>query len=980
MSSLTTSIDNLMTEASDVFSKNSPAKILIDAANSEQRLQSIPDKHNESNEQESNVAHPDNSIDKSNPVSVETDDGGYDNEDEQENRSDTDSHFHRTVLQSHVIINRPQSNHSLLAEFAVGSSAATNENVDPESLFGFPDSAIFRKNQTSGNAFKVQDLNGEPIELETATGSEVKVEGLDSALANMSVSSIIKDDFNSPVKEVLDEVAVTETADQSVITSSTVEPPLESSTPKQNPVVEALRVEPKMKEFKLISPSKNFIENTAIVANSKLDEYSWISNDYNNLFGNKSFTREINLSKLLRFEEKLPNLLDENDIYISTRILNPGKILSGFFKDGNKRNVYIDLILNNNGFTIFSQILKYFSEHEKEANSKIIDILVRISATTVEQLRYFVEKFSESKVYQKVKLLGLFSGLHVYSDNNFPIEVSDEKLKLPAKLEKLCLSAGLNVTDFVQLPYSIKHIGLYNVPSLNVSKFNNKRLDCVHISSGDPIEFIGRQDNFPKSFLDLKDLKLDSSIVVNPQFDKFSHLVNLSIRNLDFATTRQLTFPSCLKKLEFIDCCISSHISSFPDSLKTLIVKGGKWNKKRNCNLTRVQKLTVVKADVKDLHEKLVSARSLLYLEIVDVEVDKLELPSGLKNLKLLSVNLSLFDVRNFPNGLETVVLDDNKISWTDHLVKLKQVKSLKITNNGIYGRVSLSECSKLEDVAVYDNDGLLAIKLPNSVKSLNVANTKVHEICGDNLTKLNVNGCTKIDWESFNIPASVTHLTAQGCGLTRFEYGIRNDGLKVLNIANNNIEQLDLHKFNSIQDLDLSSNQLKRLVKLPLSLKSINAGNNRISEVDVAMLETLEWLELSNNHITSLTRVHVPICLRTLLLNNNQFGRFAQHEFDIPSKLCHLELNGCNLSEFVQVLPSSLLSFCASNNKLNRLRFRFVFASVSNLKYVDLHSNIFDSFDFSLFKGIEIAELNLSDNLFAEAPNIPDNILTALI
>ncbi|RLV91462.1 hypothetical protein JA1_003868 [Spathaspora sp. JA1] len=978
MSSLSASIDDIITVAAEM-SKNPPTKILIDVATSSPEQPFTESSTDESiNETHGEMAQRLNSDQEGTligePTNLKLE--CYDADDEDHEASDTDLQFHRTILQSHVIsVVRPPSKESMFVEYEPGTTAPVNENDKPETLFGFPDSSLLRKNKD------MSDL--EPIELKTATnfdedGKDQTVEVLNSALANMAVTSIINDDFTS-----VDEVVV-ESAKEQVVAPVGITP-LESSTPVLNPVSEALLKEPKMKAFKIISPSKNnFINNTAVVSNSTTIDDSWISHDYNSLFGvNSSFAKEINLSKSLRFsEDKTPKLLDEEIIYISTRIINPGKIFKSYFKDGKKRNVYIDLILNNNGHTIFLQILKFFTDYENESLCKINDIFVRISASTKEQIRFVIEKLQElNKFYCKVKVLGLFSGLHVYSDNDFSIKIGNEKLKLPYKLEKLCLATGLNLTDFIQLPYSIKHIGLYNVGLLNFSKFNlNKKLDCLHISNnGEQIQLIGRQDNFPKGLLDLKEIKFDSSIVINPNFDKFSNLINLSIRNLNFATTRQVIFPSCLKKLEFIDCLISSHISSFPDSLRNLSIKGGKWNKKKNCNLTWVQKLLVNKVDVKDLYEKLVSAKSLINLEIIDCQVESLQLPFGLKSLKLFSVDLnkSFADIK-FPIGLETIVLDNNNISLTGNLVQFPSVKSLRLTNNGVYSKIDLDLCGKLQEVNLYDNQELLAVEVPKSVKSLNVANTKVGEIIGDNLTKLNLNGCTKINWDSFVIPSFVSHLTIQGCGLNKFEYKIENN-VKVLNIANNFINKIDLNKFSKVQDLDLSNNQLESLGKLPSSLKSINAGNNNITHVDLKKLQNLEWLELSNNNLEDVTRIKIPTSLLTLLLNNDNLGKFIHSQFELPSKLCHLELNGCNLVEFDQILPSTMLSLCCCNNQLNSSGFKISFTrETPRLKYLDLRSNQFNSFNFNMVKRIELAEINLSGNLFEAAPKVPNHILSA--
>ena len=89
-------------------------------------------------------------------------------------------------------------------------------------------------------------------------------------------------------------------------------------------------------------------------------------------------------------------------IYISTRIINPGKILSFYLKHppppppssstttNTKRDLYIDLIMNNNGCNILLQLIKYIHENETLVESSIDSVHVRILAFYVHQIKVFL--------------------------------------------------------------------------------------------------------------------------------------------------------------------------------------------------------------------------------------------------------------------------------------------------------------------------------------------------------------------------------------------------------------------------------------------------------------------------------------------------------------------------------------------------------------------------------------------------------------
>ncbi|RCK55048.1 hypothetical protein Cantr_04629 [Candida viswanathii] len=767
---------------------------------------------------------------------------------------------------------------------------------------------------------------------------------------------------------------------------------------KVNPVSQTLKMNAPIKKFKLANAANGCgdIDEVPLIVNSPIanevklpTNNTWVLYDYEHLFGSRSFQREIDLAKSLRFideySDPVPDLREEDLIYISTRIINPAKILSMYLEASTrKRDLYLDLIMSNNGCNILLQLMKYFKEHESTIIKLIDAVHVRILASYVHQIKVVLGMFTEmGKFFQKIKTLGLFIGIHQYENGYVLGAPQEERIKLPSRLDKIFLSNGLKLTDFSHLPISVKHIGLHNVHMVTFSKFNlSKHLESLHIS-GDKIELNTRLENFPPGFYTLRDVKFDASVVVNFNFEKFSHLSSLSLLNVNFGQSRQLEFPMLLKKLEFINCALSSHVPPFPDTLKMLVITGGKWSRKKNANLSRLQRLKLSDVHVKDLTEKLNACHGLLVLEISNCsfnDVGALHMPSKLSTLKLVNVNLNGFKFTGFPATLEQVDLENNDIC---SLVPKAKLKSLRIAANKLAGRVDMTGLP-VRDINLEGNKELESLYLHDKTTVLTANNTTIQHITGSGLTKLVLDGCSTIDWKQFKIPQFVTQLSLRKCDIVTFDSQEDINHVKMLDLGKNKLKSVSLAKYTHLEDVELSSNNLTTLVteNFPATIKSINAMKNRIAEVRLQELALLDWLQLSDNKLTSMQRIQLPPSLSTLILNHNNFGEINDSIIKLPEKLRHLELKKCKIAKLDLTLGPELMSCSLNGNKLYMKNFQIRFVKLPcNLKFLDLGSNFFKLFDFSMVSGIDLAEINLANNMFDEVPDeIPDNILSAII
>ncbi|KAG5419080.1 hypothetical protein I9W82_002847 [Candida metapsilosis] len=754
-----------------------------------------------------------------------------------------------------------------------------------------------------------------------------------------------------------------------------------------NPVSKTLSLETNVRQFKLSSTGPHCY--SPLLAHSPMGDAPqkaqtdiWINSDYEQFFGINTFKREIELAKATRFaDDTISDLNGELKIYINTRIINPDKVIDAYSKsDSNNRDLYIDLILNNSGCNILLQLMKYFKNESKL--NRIDSIYVRISASYVNQVKVLMNLLIENDAfYQKIKSLGLFVGLHQYGNGYVFGSAVNTSIKLPFSLEKLVIANGLSLADFALLPPNIQEIGLYNVDGVNFSRFNlNKYLK--HLSVSGNASLPNTSGKYPKGFLDLERLKLDASFMANCDFKRFTHLSTLSLSNLSFAQTKVVTFPVLLRKLELVDCFISSQISSFPDTLRVLSVINGKWSSK-TCILNRVQRFKVENCEVKDLHEKIESCKSLLRLEVTNcfIEVNKFKFPHSLKVVKLINVELSGIKDSAFPPKLEVMNLEANGI---DTLLVKPNLKAIRIASNKLAGEINLDGVPA-QDVILTDNSKIERVVLNSQTNYLNLSDTSVVSIIGHGLTKLIVDGCKEFKWQEFKIPSQLVQLSMKECDLVEFDSKEMNRSLRSIDLSRNKLTRVDLRNFPEIHDIDLSNNSISKLQAegFPLSTTSINAKNNLITEVGLIILTKLEWLDISENELTSISELGLPDELQTLIANDNEFKEILPDAFQLPSNIYNLELNRCKITTFNLSFPPKLMICSLIENQLQAQSFSISFSSApSNLKFLDLSSNYFKSFDFGMISGdgIELSEINLANNMFEEVPKIPTNILSVIL
>ena len=111
-----------------------------------------------------------------------------------------------------------------------------------------------------------------------------------------------------------------------------------------------------------------------------------------------------------------------------------------------------------------------------------------------------------------------------------------------------------------------------------------------------------------------------------------------------------------------------------------------------------------------------------------------------------------------------------------------------------------------------------------------------------NNLTSLNVSGCTALIW-----------LDCHENNLTSLDVS-KNTALIYLSCGSNNLTSLDVSKNTALTYLDCSHNDLTSLdVSKNTALTDLDCSDNNLTSLDVSKNTALTWLECSGNNLTSL-------------------------------------------------------------------------------------------------------------------------------
>ncbi|OHT07608.1 protein phosphatase 2C [Tritrichomonas foetus] len=364
-------------------------------------------------------------------------------------------------------------------------------------------------------------------------------------------------------------------------------------------------------------------------------------------------------------------------------------------------------------------------------------------------------------------------------------------------------------------------------------------------------------------------------------------------------------------------------------------------------------------------------------------------------NIIRLPTNLNLVEGISLQSNM-LYKLSDDMIAT---LASYKKLNSLDISENRLLCYHDFfSDIKGLHNLNLSKNS-IKSMKISNeNIENLNISHNLFTEIPSNvpsSLRILNMNFNMIASLKSLN--ETIIELHLQMNKISFVAESVSFPSLIFLDISKNEIESFpDFTKIApKIETLDISSNLLKELPKLPDTIITLNAEDNLIEEIKelACCYPKLKNVNLSHNKIARLCRF--PASIELLIVNHNHISSCDDAEYPNMAKLflnfnelLHVPLFSYpklidfsishNLISDITTLsfPQTVKRIDLSHNFLNIIPSHIF--NLKNLIKLNLISNKIEEIDSSLLES-NLKELFLSNNLLSELPSLPQS-LTKLI
>lgn len=183
------------------------------------------------------------------------------------------------------------------------------------------------------------------------------------------------------------------------------------------------------------------------------------------------------------------------------------------------------------------------------------------------------------------------------------------------------------------------------------------------------------------------------------------------------------------------------------------------------------------------------------------------------------------------------------------------------------------------------------------------------------------------------NIPEEIEILFAPNNSIE--EANDLSPSLRVLNLNKNKIKEIDLTQLTKLEELHISYNELKDLVRLPRTLLVLHCEFNHISDLDLYGLEKLHTLNCTNN--PKLQLIHVPPTVINGKYKNNFISvkdlRFEDDYLKMESDYKKKVYEFFNLKNKYEEEKKKILRSAAREQPKNK--------KINNIKYLKLKKPI---------------------------------------
>ncbi len=293
--------------------------------------------------------------------------------------------------------------------------------------------------------------------------------------------------------------------------------------------------------------------------------------------------------------------------------------------------------------------------------------------------------------------------------------------------------------------------------------------------------------------------------------------------------------------------------------------------------------------------------------------------------------------------ALADVDLSENQLT-SFSMSGLPAVTELDLNSNAIT-TFSSEGNSVLKDLKLQknqlDSHQFDITSVASSLEDLNISDN------GENFVTLNLNAFDKLNYFTANNNpelttvvfyggnTNLTQISMNNCYIMHF-YAISLPNLRVLNLANNALLELEDGSYPSLTTLSVGGNYLTSVdVTKFTNLESFDCANNQLTEVNVSNNPALNYLNVGGNQLTSID-VSTNTELSTLLVNDTYLRKL---DISKNTKITTLNISNTQISYIGLEKVYSLRELRAANTNCAFFYFNYINAW-GRFNYVDISNN----------------------------------------
>ena len=503
----------------------------------------------------------------------------------------------------------------------------------------------------------------------------------------------------------------------------------------------------------------------------------------------------------------------------------------------------------------------------------------------------------------------------------------------------------------------------YNTKSINKTNFeiNIKKYDTIYFKNDnlnslilDGINILSEIYNAKSNILisntriynipifNTNHLCISNSIITN--FIKLNRILELNLINIEISSinilnticidlSRDIT-TLVIDKINIIDNIhkpklnldISKYINIKTLKLifnNNLLFNSYSFNLSKHINLTNLVLKNIITYDL-IIENKLNVSNNIIILKLDRIIMRKSKINYlDFKNFNCLDIltlkNINIEIIDNLPDSLKYIIL--NKL----HLKIIKNISNncsyLDLSNNKLINIPNISNSNELFELKLNNNNLECIDNLPKNISILEVKNNRIKNF--PNITDIEIlnlsNNYIKVIPDNINI-----------------EY---------LNLANNRLSIIDINSDSSINNLNISNNNISNIISLPKNIKKLNCAYNKISKIYLSNYQ-LKELIINNNQLTELylkkySKIKLLNCSNNKIKNLNLSNKISLYYLNIKNnKINKIYLNNIPKFTYLNIKNNPDIDIIIQNREYIKID-NFIYSSkiknlIHTIKYIN--------------------------------------------